>query len=322
MVHADLTWDEHELLARVAHRWYIDGRTQDEIARDFGLSRPKVQRLLERARAAGVVEIHVQPPMGVAVELEGQLLRTFGLRDASVSSRADPPEQRLDVARNAARYLERRLHDGMVVAVSHGRDVGEVSRFFRPAAPIDCVFASAMSGSPRVDAPTNPNEICRTMAERCGGRAESLFAPAYVESIEVRDRLVRQEAVAQALQTAAGADMALVGVGGTDDDCTMVRSGSLSLEAIAELRGQGAVGDVLGNFFDLDGQVIPAPHVDRLVGLTIDDLRRFDSVVAVASGPEKPRAVVGALRIGIIDVLVVDESNAREALTVALTGGA
>ena len=49
--------------------------------------------------------------------------------------------------------------------------------------------------------------------------------------------------------------MALVGIGGTDDGCTMVRSGCLSLAEIARLRAQGAVGDVLGNYVDIDGDV-------------------------------------------------------------------
>ena len=318
----ELTWDEHELLARIAHRWYVDGRTQGAIADEFGLSRPKVQRLLERARSTGVVEIHVEPPLGLDLDLEGLLLEAFRLSEAIVSSRrSDAESQRAGVARSAARYLERRLRDGVVVAVSHGRDIGEVPRFFRSASSIDCVFASAMGGSPRVDAPTNPNEICRALAEKCGGRAESLFAPAYVESLEIRDRLLEQEAVAHALQVAANADVALVGIGGTDDDCTMVRSGSLSLSEIAELRTQGAVGDVLGNYVDAAGTLIPAPHDSRLIGLSIDDLRRIGSVVAVASGDEKPRAILGALRAGIVDVLIVDEANARAVIGLAQAGG-
>lgn len=318
----ELSWDEHELLARAAQRWYVDGRTQVEIAAEFGFSRPKVQRLLERARASGVVEIHIEPPAGLDLDLERLLRETFSLTDAIVSPRrADAESQRAGVARSAARFLERRLHDESVVAVSHGREIGEVPRFFRPRSPIDCVFASAMGGSPRVDAPTNPNEICRALADRCGGRAESLYAPAYVESLEIRDRLMEQEAVAHAFQAATAADVALVGIGGTDDDCTMVRSGSLSLDEIAELRAQGAVGDVLGNYIDAEGTVILAPHDSRLIGLSIDDLRRIGSVIAVASGPEKPRAILGALRAGFVDVLIVDEANAREVVDLARAGG-
>jgi DNA-binding transcriptional regulator LsrR (DeoR family) len=203
------------------------------------------------------------------------------------------------------------------VAVSHGRDTGEVPRFFRPQGPLEVVFVSAMGGSPRVDNPTNPNEICRSLAEKCSGRAESLYAPAYVESAEVRDRLLEQEAVAATLAVAARANVALIGIGGTDDGCTMVRSGCLSVDEIARLRDQGAVGDVLGSYVDIRGDVIAAPHTDRVIALSIQDLRRIGTVVAVASEPEKTLAILGALRGGIVDVLIVDEGNARAVLELA-----
>jgi deoxyribonucleoside regulator len=314
----ELSWDDHELLARIAHRSYIDGHTQEEIAQEFGLSRPKVQRLLERARQARIVDIHIEPPPGLNLELESELVEAFRLSDAIVSpSRADPDAQRDAVARSAARFLEWRLADGMVVAVSHGRDTGEVPRFFRPTRRLDVTFASAMGGSPRVDNPTNPNEICTSLADRAGGRAESLYAPAYVESAEVRDQLMAQEAVAHTLSVAARADLALVGIGGTDDGCTMVRSGCLSLDEIARLRAAGAVGDVLGNYVDARGTLIVAPHSQRLVALSMEDLLRIDTVVAVASEAEKPLAILGVLRAGVIDVLIVDEGNARAVLELA-----
>ena len=102
----DLSPDERELLARIAHRWYLDDRTQTEIAHEFGLSRPKVQRLLARARQAGVVQIRIDTPLGVDLRLEAQLIEAFGLTDAIVSpSDPDPETQRAAVARAAAGYL-------------------------------------------------------------------------------------------------------------------------------------------------------------------------------------------------------------------------
>jgi DNA-binding transcriptional regulator LsrR (DeoR family) len=314
----DLRQDDYELLARIAHRYYVDDRTQEEIATEFALSRPKVQRLLDRARWAGIVDIHIEAPPWLHLDLEAELRQAFGLSDVIVApSRPDPQSQREAVARSAAQYLERRLRDGTVVAVSHGRDTGEVPRFFRPGRRLDCTFASAMGGSPRVDAPTNPNEICRALAERCGGRAESLYAPAYVESAEMRDRLLEQEAVAHTLRVAAQASVALVGIGGTDDGCTMVRSGCLSTDEIARLRSQGAVGDVLGNYVDAAGRLIASPHSERLVALSVDDLRRIETVVAVVSEAEKPLAILGILRAGVVNVLVVDAGNGRAVLEMA-----
>ncbi len=200
---------------------------------------------------SGIVDIHIEAPPWLHLDLEASLREAFGLTDVIVAPpHEDARSRREGVARYAARYLERRLRNGSTVAVSHGRDTGEVPRFFRPGRHIDVTFASAMGGSPRVDTPTNPNEICQALATRCGGRALDLYAPAYVESAEMRDRLLAQEAVAHTLGQAARADVALVGIGGMDDDCTMVRSGCLSLEEIARLRDQGAVGDVLGNYVD------------------------------------------------------------------------
>ncbi len=314
----DLRQDDYELLARIAHRYYSDGRTQEEIGREFALSRPKVQRLLERARWSGIVDIHIQAPPWLNLDLETRLRDAFDLSDAIVApSRPDPQSQREAVARSAARYLERRLRDGAVVAVSHGRDTGEVPRFFHPERRLDVTFVSAMGGSPRVDTPTNPNDICRALADRCGGRAESLFAPAYVESVEMRDRLLDQEAVAHTLRVAGQATVALVGIGDTDNSCTMVRSGCLSPDEIARLRAQGAVGDVLGNYVDASGSLIASPHSERLVALSVEDLHRIESVVAVVSESEKPKAILGVLRAGVVDVLVVDEGNARAVLGLA-----
>jgi DNA-binding transcriptional regulator LsrR (DeoR family) len=174
-----------------------------------------------------------------------------------------------------------------------------------------------MGGSPRVDAPINPNEVCRALAVRCGGTAESLYAPAYVENVEVRDMLLQQEAVRHTLDAAARADIGLVGIGSTNDECTMVRSGCVSVEQIRRLREEMLVGDILANYFDIDGRLERSNVHGRLVGLTMDELHKVGTLIAVASEAGKPRAILGALRTGAVDVLVVDAQNARTVLELA-----
>lgn len=308
----DLGPDDYELLARLASGYYDDGLTQAGLAREFGLSRQKVQRMLDRARETGVVEIRISAPPWVQLDLERRVRDRFGLTEVIVAAaRPDGDAQREEVARAAARFLERRLVDGAVVAVSHGRDTGEVPRFFRPAHRTDVTFVSAMGGSPHTDAPTNPNEIARSLAERSGGTGVALYAPAYVRSDATRDELLEHAAVADTLRRAAAATLALVGIGGTDDECTMVRTGCVSLEELRRLREAGAVGDILGNYVDIDGRRLDSPETARLIGLSIDDLHRVGTVVAVVSEQEKPLAIRGVLRTGVVDVLIVDEPNAR-----------
>ena len=101
----------------------------------------------------------------------------------------------------------------------------------------------------------------------------------------------------------------------------MVRSGCLSVEEVAHLRSQGAVGDVLGNYVDARGQPIASPHSSRLITLSVDQLMRIETVIAVVSEVEKPEAIFGILQAGVVDVLVVDETNARTVLQRACDAG-
>ena len=71
---------------------------------------------------------------------------------------------------------------------------------------------------------------------------------------------------------------------------------------------------MLGTFFNEDGRLIdPEEHVN-LVGLTFENLRSIHTVVAVVSEMDKSKAILGALRTGVIHVLVTDSDNAMEVL--------
>lgn len=168
-----------------------------------------------------------------------------------------------------------------------------------------------------MDLRINPNEICRSLAEKCGSRAEILYAPGFVESSEMRELLVQQETIRNTLELAARAEAAMVGVGGTDDNCVQVKSGSFSVYQVCQLRNDMAVGDMLGNYFDIYGSLIASDLYGRLIGLTIQDLARMETVIALVSESNKTTSILGALRTGIVDILIVDAKNARGVLSLA-----
>ena len=315
----DLSHDEFERLARIAHRYYVDGRTQEEIAREFGLSRPTVQRLLERARWSGVVSIHVQAPPWLNLDLEARLRDTFRLADAIVAQRrADPQSQREVVARGAAEYLERRLHDRAVIAVGHGRDAGEVPRFFRPRHRLDCEFVSRHGRlAPRRHARRTPTRSARRWPPPAGAaRGASTPRPTSRTRRSATGSCARRRSTTRSgpgppptSRSWASAASTTTARWSAAAACRWPRS--------RRLRHRGAVGDILGNYVDIDGRVIASPHSERLIALSIDDLRRIQTVVAVVSEVEKPLAILGVLRSGVVDVLVVDEANARTILDAA-----
>src|SRR5580698_9906858 len=92
-------------MARIASLYYLDDRSQAEIAEQFGISRIKVGRLLKAARDLGVVEIRIQTPPALSLDLEGELKRRFGLKQALLAPEQDSEEaQRQLIGRIAANY--------------------------------------------------------------------------------------------------------------------------------------------------------------------------------------------------------------------------
>ncbi|MBI4735624.1 MAG: helix-turn-helix domain-containing protein, partial [candidate division NC10 bacterium] len=109
------------LLVTVADLYYLQDRTQAEIARALKISRPHVSRLLKRARETGIVTISVRPPFGLSTGPAEELGKLFPLRDVRVVSAGGAPLPR--VAEAAASYLASRIQHESVVGVSWGRTV-------------------------------------------------------------------------------------------------------------------------------------------------------------------------------------------------------
>jgi|HubBroStandDraft_4_1064222.scaffolds.fasta_scaffold31909_2 DNA-binding transcriptional regulator LsrR (DeoR family) len=307
-----------ELMTRVASRYYLDGMTQEAVARSLRLSRPKVGRLLDRARSVGIVEITVNVHPDIGLKVEGAIASEFGLDQVIlVNDQTDESGQRAAVARAAAGFLKRQLSDGDVVALGMGRNVGAIPDFIGTPTPRTATFVSAIGGSPLVDSDVNPNEICRRLAEAFRGTAEMLYAPAYAETPEVRDAFMQHDAVRDGLTRARAASVALIGVGNARDDSAVVRMGCFSVAEMRRLRDRGAVGDILGSFFDADGNAVVDGIGDRVVAIERTDLEAVDCVVAVCSERDKSDAILGALRSGMVNVLVTDLSTARTVLDLA-----
>jgi DNA-binding transcriptional regulator LsrR (DeoR family) len=306
-----IQWDKEntsfELLSRVARLYYLEGKTQKQVGEELGYSRQKVQRLLQEARELRIVEIHVHSVPFLHTELESKLRELFNLKDVLIApSHPDDQYRRYSVARAAANYLERILSPGMIVAVGLGRNASEIASFFRPLQPIDCTFVSAMGGSPNVGSKINPNQICGTFASKADGQAVMLYAPAYVESQIVRKTLMEQEAVKKTLNIARQADVAVMGIGTADNESILVRAGCVSQAEVTRLRSIGAVGNVLGNYFDREGHSLKSDLDGRLIALSKKDLLNVPLVIAAASERDKALPVLAALRARVVDTLIVD----------------
>ncbi len=305
-----MTTDE---LTRLATLYYVDGLTQEDLSKQFSLSRAKIGRLLKRAQEEGIVEIRVRHHPRDTRDLERELIERFGIEKAIVSvNHKDQDKQRELLAGLVASHLDRILTNDMIVAVGIGRNINAISEHAISSTQRSPTFVCAIGGFYRGGEVMNADHISRRLAARFGGGSETLYAPALVGDPHVREALLHNDAVKPTLDKARRAHIALVGVGDINEDSIMVRNGWFSPDEIAELRKCGAVGDLMGyHFIDIGGRPVVTPVRDRVIGLSMEDLKRIPNVIAVASENTKTTAVLGALRAGAITTLATTEAIAQ-----------
>ncbi len=310
------------VLAEVATLYWIDKLTQEQIARQIGRSVPTVSRLLAEAEAAGIVEVRIRYPATVVPDLQAELTNRFGLRVARVlaASSADPARLLSQIGELAARYLTTVLGDGMSISVGWGTTLYEVVQALRPAYYRDIHVTQAL-GSLGSKLPAIDNHlIVRLLADRVGGTPHFLPAPMIVESELVRQSLLQDPQVRETLEIGRRSDISVTGIGVAQPDLAgMYRAGYIDEVTLEGIRSAGAVGDILVDFFDRQGRRLDLPVTRRVIGLSLDDLASIPMIIGVAGGTRKSAAILGALRAGLLHVLVTDEATARE--VIRLDGG-
>jgi DNA-binding transcriptional regulator LsrR (DeoR family) len=107
-------------------------------------------------------------------------------------------------------------------------------------------------------------------------------------------------------------NVAYVGIGAPTQDSVVMKDGAIMSQADLEaLLKKGAVGDIALRFFDIEGQPVVSELDARVIGISLEQVKKIPRVVGVAGGPQKHAVVSAALKGGFIDVLITDEQSAK-----------
>ena len=313
---------ETSLVVDVARRYWLQEQSQAQIAAELGISRSNVSRILRQGRERGIVEITIHDPDAPPVrhpDLEARLLRAFPLGEAHVVSA--PRSSGLEsVARAGARLMEERASAVNAVGVSWGHTVQAVVHEMTPQQhrPTTRVLP-LVGGLSALDQLDSGDSVLRVLASRLGAAGQTLYAPAILESSAAAAALRDEPSIRRALREAADVDLALVGVGslGQHSSPLLLDGMGLSPDERTRFAAQHPVGDLVGRFLTADGEPVGPPTSERVIAVTLDDLRGIREVIAVADGAEKAPGVAGALRSGAITIALVDVDLARALLGVA-----
>ncbi|CAL8970578.1 MAG: MarR family transcriptional regulator [Actinobacteria bacterium] len=310
-----------DVLVRAARLYYLQDKSQGEVAKELGLSRSSISRILAAAREQGVVEVRIHDPSALArvPELGDALCQAFAITSAVVVPRRRGESPVDVVGQAAARLFEERVTGLSSVALSWGNTV---DRFVEHVElePISrgLVICPLVGGLPS-DAGPAGNTSLEVLAGKCGAKSYRFESPAVVESRQTWAAMNHESTIVRAIERAAEVEVAFVGIGsyGVHNSRRVVQAMQLSEEEAAQLAGQAPAGDICGRYYDLQGRPVGLPTSERVIGITLDQLRGVPEVIGLAGGVEKAPGVIGALRTGALDSVVVDEDLARAVLNLA-----
>lgn len=297
----------------IAKMYFLENMTQEEIAKVTNHSRPNISRILSRCIQEGIVEIKVHDRMSQMPELALKIKRCWQLDDVFIASTSsDEDRTRRNIGELAAEYLASHVADGMYVGTTAGRISYYTARSMGNADSIKAHVVQLIGDTKAVFSPDSGQGLASLLAKRLGGACYVLQAPIFVKNTSTKNVLLSSGIISACYEKYAGVDIALLEI-----DLPQLHRNTLPLQSwlsqadMVQLNEVGAVSSICGRYFDMDGYPCNANINERVIGIHIGDLRKVPAKIGLASGVHLARAVESCLRARLLNILIIDESLAK-----------
>ena len=313
--------NELRMIARVAQMYHVEGWRQADIADHLRISQASVSRMLKKAVQEEIVRTTVVSPPGTFGDLESGLRERYGITEAIVvecSEDSDGPIM-ARIGEAAAHFLEATLQKDEVIGVASWSET--ILRMVDNIHPMKSGRAKYVVqtlggiGDPSVQ--THATHLTTRLARLTGAAPLLLPAPGVAQSREAKLVMLSDPYVRETMDFFSRITLAIVGIGSIEPSRMLARSGNVfSSRELSDIAQQGGVGDMSLRFFNRGGQTVETPLDQRVIAMSIEELGRVDRVIALAGGRAKSDAIVGALRTGVVNVIITDKFTAGRLLDI------
>lgn len=295
------------------------------LAMQLTLKEREARSEIDKLAQLGLVEA---TPKGVMLTVTGQMLvdeftpyfeELRGFRDFEIKIKQTFDLERViitpgdsdtdpwvkdELGKRAVSFLQSQLNNKQTVAVTGGTSMAAVAKMM---APTDLgkgsMFVPARGGlGERVE--NQANTICAEMANKMKGDYRLLYVPDPL-SEETYRSIIEEPGVKETLHIIKQADIVMHGIG---DAFTMAKRRKAEKNVLEKLESGKAVSEAFGYYFDQNGRIV---HKVRTVGMQLEDLSHIKTVVAIAGGHSKAKAIESYFRQGKSNVLITDEGAAK-----------
>lgn len=305
---------EINLLYKVTWYYYIDNMTQQEIAEHLGISRMKVVKLLNQAKTEGIVKFQINHNAKNRIDLEQSLMNKFNLDDIFiVPSTLDNCNE--NIAKGAAQYLEDKIEPNSYINIGYGDTISRTINHLIYSLEKPVSFVTLSGGVSYYTSALISGAHMKAAATNTTPQIHILPAPLIASSEEVAKIFLKEQGIMNILNMTKLSSMSIVGIGSVSENATIFKYNIANSEDLVLLKMKGAVGDILSQFFDKNGNIIETEMHKKLVSINIANLKNTSKTIGVAGGKDKIQSIYSALIGGYLNVLITDENTANSLLT-------
>ncbi len=210
-----------------------------------------------------------------------------------------------------ANFMRREIEHGdhEVIGIGHGRTLSAAVVYMPRVMANDLRFVSLLGGLTRNFA-ANPHDVMHRIAEKTGMPAYMMPVPFFANTAEDREVLLAQRGVTTVFDMGCRAELKIVGIGTVDAQAQLVTSGMIELGELEEIANLGGVGEMLGHFFNANGQWLETALTGRTIAASVENAD-MSRIVALAGGLSKVDAIRAVLKSGRLYGLITDERTAK-----------
>ena len=306
---------KYSMKLRSLYYLYEKGMTQTEIAKRLNISRVTLSKWLEEAKAENMIKFQIVDVKGELplLHLEEEMKELFGLRDVKVinSENTDDSGTMWKLAAHSAPYFQQLIRSDMKIGLTWGRTLNAMISELPKSYDVRNLSVYTLVGSVSGSAAFQPNILAQNLLNKFSGSLKIITAPFLCPTEQLCSDFRRMKEVAGILDNAKYFDMTLVGIGEEPMDPDVALSDyPFDTAMIRDLIAHGAVGDICGNFFDIDGRLCDTAIKSRILSVDITELPKHKMVVGIGGGSRKVKSILGALRGGYLDILITDSQTA------------
>jgi len=310
--------EEHQLIIDASVLYYLEGKTQSQIAKELYLSRPKVSRLLKKARESQIVDITINYHNDEFERLQGEVRRKFNVPNVIIAKTLSSEKDTLrEVGKAAAKELGMYLHDDMTLGISWGKHVRMTSGYLKKHSYSDMRIVELFGAISYDLDQADMLSIGRTISSKLNGHLYPLPSPIYINDPVARKAIIETPLIRNTLTMIDECDLILTGIGAIDSASMQTLWDSyVELDMKDQIIRNGGVGFILAHFFNSNGEFLDIDANRSVIGIKTETIME-KKIFAIASGKEKAKSILAALNGGLIKTLVADEDTLRLVLELA-----